>query len=40
MESFVDDFKGKSEENVQLIKKFIVGLSREIMHVLDTRKEG
>ncbi len=40
LESFQNDLKGKSEDNVQIIKKFIVGLSREIMQALDTRKEG
>ncbi len=32
--------KNKSEENVIIIKKFLVGLAREIMQALDVRKDG
>jgi len=40
LENFATELKGKSDDNQVIIKKFIVGLAREIMHELDTRKEG
>jgi hypothetical protein len=38
--SFEEECVGKSEESLQLIKKFIMSLTRDIMMTLDVRKEG
>ena len=40
MENFEDLIKGKSEESRQVIAKLVQSLSKDIMAVLDTRKEG
>ena len=40
LESFEEECVGKSDESLQLIKKFIMSLTRDIMTTLDVRKEG
>lgn len=37
---FEDDLKGKSEESKQMISTFIKQLSKDLMILLDTRKEN
>lgn len=40
LDSFSEETRGKNEEQMQIIKKTISSLSREIMTALDVRQLG